>query len=451
MDIVIKNGTIVNAGETFRADVGVREGKIVALGTDLSGQENIDATGKYILPGLIEIHAHLESPFGPTRSIDNFFWGTQAAASSGVTTLIDRVQAAPNESLLEALQNRKDLADPQVAIDYSLHVSLNGLNENLLDELPQLIDAGCPSFEAHMVHRDPRQALGDADLIRLLQMLGDSNGMLLLHCGNQALLEHLRQRYPLEENAEAIPNYPKLWPTEAEAAAVLKVISLARHFDTPIFLHNLSTAAAVNVLSHHQHLVPKVNAGCGLHHLTHTEEEYNKPQGRNFTCIPPLRSPADQDALWAGLTSGLLQAVASNHQAFTREQKKLGKELLDIPAGFANLGALLPVMYHKGVGGKHLNLMRMVGLLSTWPAQIFGLPEKGSIAVGKDADMVLFDPMEKRSLSASLMHSQSDFSPYEGLEVQGLVEMTFSRGKIVYDSGKFVGEQGGGQFVPRRL
>ena len=451
MDIVIKNGTVINAGETFRADVGIRGGKIVALGTELSGMENIDASGKYILPGLIEIHSYLESPFGPTRSIDNFFWGTQSAASSGVTTVIDRVMASPDEDLMEAFLNRKDLADPQVAVDYSLHICINQINESNMDDIPRLIDAGCPSFEVYMVHRDAQQTLNDSEILKLMQLLDKNNGMLMLHCGNQALLEHLRHRYPLSENAEAIPDYPKLWPVEAEAAAVLKVISLARNFDTPVFLHNLSTAAAVNVLSHHQHLVPKVNAGCSLHHLTHTQVEYASEQGRNYTCTPPLRTAADQEALWAGLTSGLLQSVASTHRAYTREQKKLGHNLLEIPSGFANLGALLPVMYHKGVGGKHLNLMRMVGLLASWPAQIFGLGDKGCIAIGKDADMVIFDPREKHTLSASMMHSQSDFSPYEGLDVQGAVEMTFCRGKIVFDSGKFVGEKGGGQFVPRRL
>jgi len=451
MDIVIKNGTVINAGETFRADVGIREGKIVALGTDLSGMENIDATGKYILPGLVEIHSHLESPFGPTRTIDNFFTGTQAAACSGVTTIIDRVIADPDEDLMDAFLNRKELADPQVAIDYSLHICINQVNESNLDEITRLIDAGCPSFEAYMVHRDPEQSLSDAEILKLMQLLDKDNGMLLLHCGNQALLEHLRHRYPRQEDPDMVHNYPRLWPSEAEAAAVLKIISLAKNFDTPVFLHNLSTAAAVNVLSHHQHLVPKVNAGCSLHHLTHTQQEYKQEQGRNYICTPPLRNEADQDALWAGLTSGLLQTVASTHRAFTREQKKLGNSLLDIPSGFSNLEALLPMMYQKGVGGKHLNIMRMVGLLASWPAQIFGLANKGCIAIGKDADMIIFEPREKRALSASTMQSQSDFSPYEGLEVQGAIEMTFCRGKIVFDSGKFVGEKGGGQFVSRRL
>ena len=451
MDIVIKNGTVINSGDSFKADIGIRNGKIVALADDLSGMENIDASGKYILPGLIEVHSYLESPFGNTRSLDNFYRGSQAAACGGVTTLIDRVVPTPDESLGEAISSRRELADPQVAIDYSLHVCMTRVEDSLLEEIPALVNKGYPSFEAYMSCREPEYALSEADLLMLMQALGETNSMLLLHCGSQALLDHLRTQYPLPEGSEAIPRYPDLYPPEAEATGVLEAISLARHFDTPIYLHNLSSWDAIQILSQYHHLVPRVHAGCSLHHLTHTRNTYQLPDGRNYTCSPPLRRDADTQALWAGLVSGLLQIVCSTHRAFTREQKKLGTDLASIPEGFANLGALLPVLYQKGVAGKRLSLTQMVGLLSTWPAQIFGLNSKGAISIGKDADLVIFNPMERNQLSTAMMHSESDFCLYEGLEVQGAIEMTLSRGKIVAEGGRFVGEQGAGQFIPRRL
>lgn len=451
MDIVIKNGTVINSGDSFRADIGIRNGKIVALADELSGMENIDATGKFILPGLIEVHSYLESPFGNTRSLDNFYTGSQAAACGGVTTLIDRVLPTADESLAEAIASRRELADAQVAIDYSLHVCMTRVEESLLDEIPELVAQGYPSFEAYMSSREPEHALDETDLLTLMQALGETNSMLLLHCGSQALLDHLRTQYPLAEGAEAIPRYPDLFPPEAEATGVLEAISLARHFETPIYLHNLSSWDAIQILSQYHHLVPRVHAGCSLHHLTHTRSAYQLPDGRNYSCIPPLRREGDTQALWAGLASGLVQVVCSTHRAFTREQKKLGTDLASIPEGFANLGSLLPVLYQKGVAGKRLSLTQLVGLLSTWPAQIFGLDSKGSISVGKDADLVIFNPLERSQLSSATMHSESDFCLYEGLEVQGAIEMTLSRGRIVAESGKFVGEQGAGQFVPRRL
>lgn len=451
MDIVIKNGTVVNSGDSFKADVGIRNGKIVALADDLDGMENIDATGKYILPGMIEIHSYFESSFGQTHSLDSFFRGSQAAACGGVTTLIDRVVPNPDESLIEAVQTRRDLADSQVAIDYSLHVCMSRIEESLLNEIPILVNKGYPSFEAFMSNRDTEYTLSEADLLLLLQALEESNSMLVLHCGSQALLDYLRQKHPLTEQQDVIPHYPDLFPPEAEANGVLQAISLARHFEIPIYLHNLSSWDAIQILSQYHQLLPRIHAGCSIHHLTHTRSVYQTPQARNYTCIPPLRRQTDSEALWAGLVSGLLQMVSSSHRSFTREQKKLGHDLAAIPAGFANIGALLPVLYHKGVAGKRFSLMHLVGLLSTAPAQIFGLRNKGSISIGKDADIVIFDPMESLELSQSMMQSESDFCLYEDLEVQGAIEMVLSRGKIVAEKGRFTGEKGAGLFVPRKL
>lgn len=450
MDIVIKNGTVVNAGDSFKADVGIRNGKIIALGESLSGTENIDATGKYVLPGLIEIHSDLESTFGHTRSIDNFFKGSQAAACGGFTTVIDRVVPQPDESLAEALQNRVDLAEPQMAVDYSFHLTLNRQDDSLLQEVPQLVDMGYPSFEIYFSHWDPAQAVSSTFLLPLAQSLQETNGMLLLNGGSQNMLEYLRKHYPLNPEADALPDYHRLWPPEQEAAALLSALSHLAVFNTPAYFHNLSSAVSLQIYQQYRYLLSRSWAGTSLHYLTHTADVYQQTGARNYTVSPPLRSEHDRQQLWHALKTGQLNVLSSSHRAFTQEQKKLGHDLASIPAGLANLAMVLPVLYHKGVGGKKLSLTQLVGLLSEQPAQIFGLANKGAVAVGKDADLVIFDPLEKHVLSSSLLHSESNFCAYEGLEVEGFIEMTLSRGKIVCESGRFVGEQGAGQRVHRQ-
>lgn len=451
MDIVIKNGTVVNAGNSFKADVGIQKGKIIALGESLSGTENIDATGKYILPGLIEVYSDLESSFGHTRSIDNFFRGSQAAACGGITTLIDRVTPQADESLSEALKNRVHLADTQMAVDYSFHIGIPHVDDAILSEIPKLVAQGYPSLEIHLVHRDPSRSLSDQELLQLAQSMQETGALLLINCGNQVLLNSLRKQYKLSPDADAIPNYPLLWPPEAEAAALLNAISILRLYDIPTYFHNLTTNDSIQTLVRHHHLLSRCWSGSSLHYLTHDDRVYSQPNARNYAVTPPLRAYEDTQSLWAAVKTGIIQIISSSHRAFTKEQKKLGEDLAMIPSGLANLAMLFPVLHHLGVNGKRISLTQLVSLLSTQPAHIFGLTNKGAIAIGKDADILIFDPSEKKTLSHSMMHSESNFCAYEGLEVQGVVQMTLCRGKIVAENGRFVGEQGAGQLVSREF
>lgn len=451
MDIVIKNGTVINAGYSFKADIGIRHGKVECLGEGLSGMENIDASGKYIFPGLIEVHSELESSFEQTRSVDSFFRGSQAAACGGVTTLIDQVVQKPDESLMESFKNKEQRVEPHNAIDYSYHLHLNQIDEGTLEEIPDLVDLGLPSFEISLQHARTQKTVKMTDLVRLMKKLSEYNSQLLVNSGNQLIFKLLRMQHTLTEDAEAIPHYPDLWPSEVEAESVLRLLNLARLFPVPLYFHNISTLCGLRALQEYAGDLTNVYAGSSLHTLTHTDKAYATPEGRNYTVSPPLRTPADQKALWQAFRSGQLQVLASSHRAFTPEQKKLGTDLGLIPPGLSNIGVLLYVMYTQGVVRKKMSLNQMVNVLSAQPAQIFGLQQKGAVAVGKDADLVIFDPNEKWQLHHNDTHSDSLFSIYEGQEMQGKVLMTFLRGKIISENGRFVGEQGAGQRVIRQL
>ncbi len=451
MDIVIKNGTIVNAGYSFKADIGIRKGKIESLGENLSGMENIDASGKYIFPGLIEVHSQLESSFEQTRSVDSIYKGSQAAACGGVTTLIDQIEQKPDESLLEAFKNKEQRVEPHAAVDYSYHVHLNQVDESTLTEIPELIEKGLPSFEVSLQHPKTKKSIKGTDLARLMKKLSECNSQLLINSGNQLIFKLKRLQNELQENAEAIPRFPFLWPPEVEAESVLRLLNLSEIFPVPLYFHNLTTRAGLKALQEYMGNHRNIYSGSSIHYLTHSDHVYETPEARNYTVAPPLRKPDDQQALWQGVRTGLLQALATSHCAFTPEQKKLGTDLGLIPPGLSNIGALLYVLYTEGVGGKKISLNQMVNLTSTQPAQIFGLAQKGAIAVGKDADLVIFDPLEKWTLGHADMNSDSLFSIYEDMDIQGKVLMTFLRGKIVCENGRFVGEQGAGQRVERGL
>lgn len=450
MDISIKNGVIINAHDTFKADIGIQNGKIVAIGEDITGFENIDASGKYILPGLIEIQTQFESPFGNTRSIDNFFTGTRSAACGGVTTVLDVATPNRDETLAEAIKARKQLADPQVVIDYGLHAGITYVNDVILNELAGLVNNGIPSFECFMMSHDPAIVMDDKSLLKLLAQIGQSGGLLNIHCGNQAVLQYFSEQYPIDQE-NALEHYPDLCPPFSESEAMYRVLTFAEQFNSAVYITSVSSRSALSEVLDNYSTNPLIYAGTALHYLTHTADAYATPEGRNYVTLPPLRSKEDKASLWKGIRNGAVQIVSSAHRAFTQEQKKLGTDLASIPAGMATIETLLPVMYQLGVAGKHINLMQLVAVLSTNPAKIFGLSNKGSVSVGKDADLVIFDPTNRRTIGRSTLHGESDYCIYEGLEVQGYQEMTFSHGKIVYDSNRFTGEQGAGNFVPRSL
>lgn len=447
MDVVIKEGTIVNGGEIFKADVGLQGGKIACIGHDLQGDENIDATGRYLFPGVIDVQTRMELPWGNTRSADNFFSGTRSAACGGITTILDLAVPAKGQSLTEAVTNRRRLADPQVVVDYALHPVVTEAVPDTLDEVRELIRSGYPTILVDLLSRG---GLDDGFLIDLFAAIHDEGGLAVVVPGNAAVHASLSARF-LRDGKTSPDFHPLSRPAYAEEEAAFRAIAWARATGVSLHLSQVSTQAATGVIMAARDQGLPVYADTSPHHLLLTEQRYASLDGQQYVVDPPLRDKPDLEGLWKALRSGDIQIVTSGHFPFTIAQKQLGDSFATTPSGFPGCETLLPLLYTEGVVGKRLTLCQLVNLLSSFPADLFGLPDKGAIAVGKDADLVIFNPLERRILTAAMLHSESDFTPFDGWELQGFPETTFARGRIVFDHGKYSGEKGSGQYVERSL
>ncbi|MBC7544809.1 MAG: dihydropyrimidinase [Candidatus Sericytochromatia bacterium] len=447
MELVITNGTIVNASETFRCDVGVQNGRIVALGTDLSGDENLDATGKYLFPGLIDAHTYLEHPSHGTRTADNFFSGTRAAACGGVTTVIDVAVQGEGGSLLEAIEARHALAGPQAVVDYALHASITRFVPETFAELPELFNEGAVSLRIDLARLAAHEA-DDGALLALLETAGHEGILVVAQAENGAITERLQAR-ALADGRVSPEHFPGAHPAFAEIEAVQRLLLLAEAAGVAIYFSALSTHGALVAINAARANGQPVYAEATPSHMLLDSSLYGSLDGQHYIVEPPLRVEADRAALWRGLTMGSVQVVASHHRAFTTAQKALGDSFATTPPGIAGTETLLSLLYTHGVKGGKLSVNQLVGAVSTNPAELFGLHNKGAIAIGKDADLVIFNPNDKRILTASALHSEGGHTVFDGWELNGYPETTISRGRIVYEQGRFTGEKGMGRFVGR--
>ena len=452
MDLVINNGTIVTASDIYKADIGILNGKIVAIGNDLSGDENLDATDRYLFPGVIDVHTHMEIPMAGVgiKSADNFFTGTRSAACGGVTTIIDFATQGKNETLKEAITSRKSEADSQVVIDFALHAGITCMNRDTLEEIPDIINDGIPSFKVFMHYRKEGLMVDDGYLYRIMQIVGDNGGVTGLHCENAAILEYLVNKFLAEGKKD--PEYHFLSrPNFVEGEATSRAVAIAKEVNAGIYIFHMTCKESLEAVACARTQGYSIYSETCPQYLTLTKDKYKEPDGANYIMSPPLRSKEDIDALWKGIKNGDIQIIGTDHCPFTTAQKKIGDTFATTPNGIGGIETLLPIIYNEGIGKKIINLNQLVSLLSTNPANIFGLESKGSLAVGKDADIVIFNPLEKRILTASMLHSESDYTAYEGMEVHGYPETTIARGRIIFDKGKFSGLKGAGNFIKRKI
>lgn len=450
MEVVIKNGIIVNSLDIFKADVGIQNGKIVALGEDLSGDENIEASGKYIFPGIIDVHTHMELPLGNTRSLDNFFTGTRSAACGGVTTIIDFAFQGKEESLKETINNRKNIADPQVVIDYSLHVVITQMNEETLNEIPDIINNyGIPSFKLFMSSRNNKDwQVNDGFMLDVLKTVSKHGGMVGVHCENGSIISNLTEKL-LNSGKTSSEFFPLSRPDFSEVEAVSRAIILSEVPEANLYIFHITCQRALEEVVKSKDKAQMVYTETCLPYLIYTDEKYKGLDAQNYIIIPPLRKEKDVQALWKGIQTGDIQVVSSDHCPFSKAQKKIGDSFFNTPAGIAAVESLLPLMYTEGVVGKKINLNQLVTVLAANPAKLFGLKNKGAISIGKDADIVIFNPMEKKIITSKSLHSECDYTIFEGKELNGYPEITICRGKTIYEKGKFVGEKGDGNFIER--
>jgi dihydropyrimidinase len=457
-DLVVTGGTVVTATRSVVADVAITDGRIRAVRRDVArrGAETIDASGLLVLPGSVDVHTHTRLP--TKQAPDRFFTDSVAAAYGGTTTFLafnnpgTGISDAGSRSLLAGLREFRQRTKGESAVDFGLSAVLSGEQKNPLAELPRLIRAGVPTFKAFMVY-DFR--LSDAQLFAAMQAAARYGGMLEIHCENATIVDALVAR-EIRARHTASRYHAVSRPSYAEAEATQRAVALARAAGASIYIVHLSCAEALAAVVAGKRAGVSVHAETCPQYLALTDrlyEDESEAEVIKRVISPPLRSAEDAAALWAGLASGALDVVASDHVPDRRAvEKRIPAPRFDrISNGAPGIETLLTVLYSEGFAKGRLSLERMVDLLATTPARLFGLPTKGAIQPGRDADIVLFDPAARRVLRQDDLHHTSDFTPYEGLDLAGAVRSVLVRGKPVIRDGKFVGERGSGVFIERTL
>lgn len=449
LDLVLKNGLIVTSSNTYKADLGIEDGRIAAIAESLHGDEEIDATGKYVVPGGVDIHVHMQMSLGDgVVSSDNFFTGTRAAALGGTTAIVDFVEADPEQSLLEGLADRRAEADPQVAIDYGLHMTIGPNEITKLDQVQAAYDAGCGSFKLYMAYGFRLQ---DDQLMLALEAVRDVGGQSVIHAENWDIICALIERN-LAAGRTTPHWHPRSRPAPLEGEAAGRAIDIAAYVGTPLHIFHVSCADVVERIKAAQAVGLPITAETCPQYLFVTQDAYDAPGllGTLPVCAPPLRPQSDQDALWQALGQGTLQMVTTDHCPFMSNEKARGlDDFSKIPGGVPSIEMRLSGVY-QGVVRGHFSLNRWVELCCTAPARLAGFSNKGDITIGYDADLVIFDPGHQVILSTDFLHENVDWTPYDGIELQGWPEVTISRGEVIARDGKFLGEPGRGRFTPRR-
>ncbi len=456
LDTIIRGGTIITASDTTRGDVGILGDKIVAVASELNAENAarvIDATGRYVMPGGIDVHTHLDMPFGGTKSADDFESGTVAAAHGGTTTLIDFAIQYKGQTLRQAFDTWMAKADRKAAIDYAFHCIITELGDAHVEEMGALVREGVPSFKLFMAYPGVFM-LDDATIFRAMLAAAKYGGMVCMHAENGGAIDVIVQR-ALAEGKRA-PKYHALTrPTTAEAEATSRAIALAEMAGAPVYIVHLSCNDALEKVREARDRGLAAYAETCPQYLYLSLENMDVPgfEGAKYVFTPPLREKWNQEKLWQGLAKDTLQVVSTDHCPFCfKEQKELGRDdFTKIPNGGPGIENRMSLVFSGGVNGGRFSPNRFVQLVSTAPAKLFGLyPRKGTIAVGSDADIVVFDPNEEVVISASTHHMRVDYSMFEGIRVKGVAKVVLSRGRVIIENGEFKGSVGSGEFIKRR-
>jgi dihydropyrimidinase len=456
MRTLIKNGTIVTAVDQYTGDVLVEDEKIAVIGVSLdipaaNVDKVIDAAGKYVLPGGIDVHTHMDMPFGGATSADDFETGTRAAAFGGTTTIVDFAIQYHGQTLHHAWETWAKKAEGKAVIDYGFHMIITELNDQVEGEMDALVRQGISSFKLFMAYPGVFM-LDDGSIFKALLRTGKNGGTICMHAENGGVIDVLVQRALAE--GKTAPKYHALTrPARAEAEATHRAIALAEIADVPIYIVHLSAAEALEMVTEARDRGLPAFAETCPQYLFLSYDNYEEPDfgGSKYVMSPPLRDRAKQDQLWRGLAFNDLQCISTDHCPFCMKEKRLGEnDFSKIPNGAPGVETRMSLVYDGGVRPGRISLNRFVELTSTSPAKIFGLfPRKGTIAPGSDADIVVFDPNRTITLAAKTLHMNCDYNPYEGRQVTGATDTVLSRGRLVIENGAFVGRKGSGSFLKR--
>ena len=453
MRTLLRHGTIVNAEGQRRADVLVDGERVVSIGADLPGPADrvIDSTGRLLLPGGVDVHTHLDLPFGDIRTADDFASGTMAAACGGTTTVVDYATQAKGGSLCQALDAWMTRAAGRAVVDFGFHMCIADFGDGVDAEMESLVSEGVTSFKLFMAYPG-RLMLGDGDIARVLRRSAEVGGLVCLHAENGQAIDVL-VREALAAGHTAPVFHARTRPPSVEAEAVGRGIALAEKAGASLYIVHLSSALAL------EHVVAASRRGLNVlaetcpQYLLLTDAAYETEpsEAAKFVMSPPLRTPADCEALWAGLERGDIQVVATDHCPFLTADKARGlDDFSRIPNGAPGIEHRMALLFDAGVLGGRMSVERFVDVTAASPARLFGLyPRKGVIAEGSDADIVVFDPSGTTAISAATHHMRVDYNPYEGRTLRGAVDLVLARGEVVVSGGRYVGTPGRGQFLKR--
>jgi len=451
MSKVIKGGTIVTADRTYVSDVKIEGGRISEIGPNLSGDEVLDATGCFILPGGIDPHTHLEMPFMGTYSSDDFESGTRAALSGGTTTVVDFCLPSPQQSLLEARQ-MWDNKTSKASCDYSFHMAITWWSEQVFDEMETVVNSGINTFKHFMAYKGALM-VDDDEMYSSFQRCAALGAMPLVHAENGDVVAQLQEKLMAEGN-DGPEGHAYSRPPEVEGEATNRAIMIADTAGVPLYVVHVSCEQAHEAIRRARQKGIRVYGEPLVQHLTLDESEYfNKDWDHSARRVmsPPFRNKQHQDSLWAGLQAGSLQVVATDHCAFTTEQKRFGLgDFTKIPNGTGGLEDRMPVLWTRGVNTGRLTMQEFVAVTSTNIAKILNMyPKKGAILMGSDADIVVWDPARTKVITADKQQSAIDYNVFEGIEVVGLPRFTLTRGHVAISEDEINTQQGHGEFVAR--
>ncbi|RWD39346.1 dihydropyrimidinase [Mesorhizobium sp.] len=451
MTKVIRNGTIVTADRTWKADLLMQHGKIVAIGSNLHGDHEFDASGCFVMPGGIDPHTHLEMPFMGTYSADDFESGTRAALAGGTTMVVDFCLPSPQQSLLEALQ-MWDNKTSKASCDYSFHMAITWWGKQVFDEMADVVDKGITSFKHFMAYKGALM-VDDDEMYSSFQRCADLGALPLVHAENGDVVAALSQKL-LAAGNNGPEGHAYSRPPEVEGEATNRAIMIADMAGVPVYVVHVSCEQAHEAIRRARQKGMRVFGEPLIQHLTLDESEYfNKDwdHAARRVMSPPFRNKLHQDSLWAGLQAGSLQVVATDHCAFTTSQKRNGVgDFTKIPNGTGGLEDRLPVLWTTGVNTGRLTMNEFVAVTSTNIAKILNMyPKKGAIVEGADADILVWDPKRKKKITAKKQQSVIDYNVFEGFEVTGLPRFVFSRGELSIQEAEVKAKPGHGEFVAR--
>ena len=456
-DRVISGGSVVTPGGIQLVDVGILDGKIAATGTDLidrsDAHEIIDATGHYVIPGVLDVHVHLDLHCCGTVSADDYYTGTRAAARGGVTTVIDFAIPYEGESLSDAADNWMKKAEGKALIDYTFHICITRWDEHK-DQVAGMIDRGFSTFKEFMIYESEGWQSDDRAMFSTLEIMKDHGAMLLVHAESASVLDELIERHHTPDLMKqyGAQLHPMSRPNFIEAEAIQRAVNWSEITGGQLYIVHMSTAEGADIVRDAQLRGVPVLAETCAQYLVLDDSVFAQEDGHLFACNPQVKKQADIQRLWKGMRSGEVSVVSSDTCTFSREQKSMWNgDFTQIPMGLPGLETLLPIVYTHGVRFGRISIEEMCRKLSTNPAQIMGLyPQKGAIQVGADADLAIIHPTHEITVDPNTMETNADWSPYDGWSLAGFARTTLSRGDVIVDDYKVVGQAGRGKWLPRQ-